>query len=171
MEIADLRMAALLESSRAEAERRLASDDLEGALAVWRAVVEEHPTQPDARAEIEFHIESRATRLIREGWPEEQAWAEARRRFGDVDRVQSEVEHEMTMRRRTMRWMTWVDGLATDLRVGLRQWRTDPGTGLLALLTLMLGIGATCRTPTAIADGCERLSGDLIHCPKTDIRG
>ena len=29
----------------------------------------------------------------------------------------------------------------------------------------LLGIGATCRTPTVVADGCERLSGDLVHCP------
>lgn len=29
----------------------------------------------------------------------------------------------------------------------------------------LLGIGATCRTPTAVADGCERLSANLVHCP------
>jgi hypothetical protein len=38
---------------------------------------------------------------------------------------------------------------------------------LLALAAfLILGIGATCRTPTVIADGCERLGGGLVHCPQ-----
>ncbi len=42
-----------------------------------------------------------------------------------------------------MRMRAWVDGLGADLRVGLRQWRKDPGTLVLALITLALGIGAT----------------------------
>lgn len=42
------------------------------------------------------------------------------------------------------------------------------------LLTLavfvMLGIGATCRTPIAVAEGCERLSSSLVHCPSPSAR-
>jgi predicted permease len=96
-----------------------------------------------ARDEVEFHIESRARRLMSEGWSEAGAWQEARRRFGDPDRVRAAVEREMKRRRWTMRIRGWLDGFGTDLRVGLRQWRRDPGTLLVAGLTLALGIGAT----------------------------
>ena len=39
-------------------------------------------------------------------------------------------------------------------------------------LFILINIGAACRTPTEIADGCERVSGGLVHCATTeDERG
>lgn len=36
---------------------------------------------------------------------------------------------------------------------------------------VLLGIGATCRTPAEVPDGCERLDNNLVHCPKTPSDG
>ena len=35
---------------------------------------------------------------------------------------------------------------------------------------IILGIGATCRTPTVVEEGCERLRGGLVHCPESSDR-
>jgi serine/threonine-protein kinase len=51
--VADLKLASILETTREEAEGCLARDDIEGALSVWRRLLEDHPTHPDVRREVE----------------------------------------------------------------------------------------------------------------------
>lgn len=101
------------------------------------------PQDDEIRAEIEFHLAARAESLMAEGWAEEDAWREARRRFGNRERVRTDMEREIQLGRWLMGWRRIMDGLAMDLRVGLRRWRRDPVTAVLAVLTLALGIGAS----------------------------
>ncbi len=91
--------------------------------------------------ELASHIEMRARQLREEGCSEEAAWAEARRRFGDLDGVRAECER--TDRRRVRR--AWrgeaVSAFARDLRFAARTARRAPGPSALAVAAIALGTG------------------------------
>jgi len=36
---------------------------------------------------------------------------------------------------------------------------------------ILFNIGAACRTPPAVADGCERVAGGLVHCGPVGGKG
>ena len=93
--------------------------------------------------ELRHHLESRAEKLIEQGWSPEEARAEARRRFGDPRAVEAAVRREDRIGRWTMGWRQWFKGIGGDARVGARQWLRTPGVAILALVTLALGIGAS----------------------------
>jgi hypothetical protein len=61
------------------------------------------------------------------------------------------------------------------IRIALQACCGETDTMRVIFLTfaafVMLGIGATCRTPAVVAEGCERLSGNLVHCPQAPDRG
>jgi putative ABC transport system permease protein len=90
--------------------------------------------------EVRFHLEKRVERLMREGLSEDEAWVEARSRFGNIDQVKAEMtrEGETTMRRAA----TW-DRLRQDLHYAVRQAFRNPAFTAVTALTLALGIGAT----------------------------
>ena len=53
VEIADSKLATLLETTRTQAQQRLDARDIEGALRVWREVLEQQPGNADVRREVE----------------------------------------------------------------------------------------------------------------------
>ncbi len=93
--------------------------------------------------EVAFHVEARVARLVAEGVPYEEARAEAVRRFGDVDDLQTYCHDIERAHMRRVDTAERVQSVVQDVRVGIRQFRKSPAFSLAAALTLALGIGAT----------------------------
>jgi hypothetical protein len=94
--------------------------------------------------ELEFHLEQLRAKLLREGVAEEDVEAEVRRRFGNAGRWQERLRELWQVR--------WVENFARDMSFAARLLRKSPGFTAVALLTLMLGVGAN-TTVFSIIDG------------------
>jgi predicted permease len=100
--------------------------------------------------ELADHVERRAEALMQSGMPREDAYIEARRRFGDARGVRDEClqEDHGELRRSTMR--IWLDHLRGDLRFALRSLKRAPAYAAIALITLSVGIGSVTAIISAV---------------------
>jgi predicted permease len=96
--------------------------------------------------EVAFHLRERAARLVEDGMSEEEAWREARRRFGDVE----EVKRAMTRQRRVGGVFRFGGWLAEDFRAALRSLRRRKGFAFTVVTMLALGIGAVTAVFTLV---------------------
>jgi putative ABC transport system permease protein len=85
--------------------------------------------------ELQAHLELEAEERQRDGLPPDAAVLAARRAFGNVTLVKEEV--------RKMWMFSAMDRFGRDLRYAARTLRRDRAYTVVAILTLMLGIGAT----------------------------
>ncbi|MHB1222813.1 MAG: ABC transporter permease [Gemmatimonadaceae bacterium] len=97
----------------------------------------------DMDEELEAHLAMRAEELRRLGMSETDAWAEARRRFGDTDEFRDYAARRAGRRARRLGAARWLAEAAQDVRVALRQFRRAPALAAVVVLTLALCIGAT----------------------------
>jgi macrolide transport system ATP-binding/permease protein len=86
-------------------------------------------------ASIREHLDEKIADLIDRGMTREQAEQTARRKFGNVTRIEESS-------REVWQWIT-VESILADLRYTLRQLSRAPGFALTAIVVLALGIGAS----------------------------
>ena len=88
----------------------------------------------DLDEELTFHVEMLTDKYVKQGMTRDEAMRAARRHAGNLLVAKEDM--------REARIMMWIDSLARDLVYGARMFLRQPGTSLLAVITLSLGIGA-----------------------------
>ena len=96
----------------------------------------------DVDDELHFHLDMTVERLVAEGWTPAAARAEAERQFGAVAALREECLAIDQRRRRRLAVVDWATDFVQDLRGGVRMLWRSPGFSSLALLCLILAIGA-----------------------------
>ncbi|MBS1833914.1 MAG: hypothetical protein JST65_14450, partial [Acidobacteria bacterium] len=118
----------------------------------WRRYIRIFGNNPDAdvEAELQFHLEMRARELAALGMPLGDALDEAKRRFGDMERVRAECRRlERTKARRAARLRSLGD-FARDVGFATRALIAQPVFTIAAVLTLGLGIGVNAAIFSAV---------------------
>jgi hypothetical protein len=96
----------------------------------------------EVREELQAHLELKVEELMSQGMSEAEAWEEAQRSFGDLERIRAASERYASARTRRQRAGARLDSVAQDLRFATRTLLRAPVLTLLTILILALGIGA-----------------------------
>jgi putative ABC transport system permease protein len=96
----------------------------------------------DVADEVQHYLEQATAGHVAGGLSPEDARRAARRELGNMVAVRERV--------RAYGWENEIETLLADLRHAGRRLRSDPGFGLLSVLTLALGIGATTAIFSAV---------------------
>ncbi len=108
-------------------------------------------TRADVEEELRLHVDRLIEENIARGMAEDDARADALRRFGDVERIREAclVEDERAERQRDRRRRG--RGLMNDLRYGLRALRRSPAYAVVIVATLTFAIGANAIVFSALS--------------------
>jgi hypothetical protein len=100
-----------------------------------RMAIHRRQFDADLEEEMRLHLELRRQEQLQSGMTADDAWAAARRRFGNTTYLK-EQSH--------IAWgWEWFESLAQDVRHGLRALLRERGVSILCVLILALGIGAS----------------------------
>ena len=96
----------------------------------------------DVDDEVRFHLDMRTADLMRSGMSEPDARNEATREFGNIDFTKRYCREQDHAGERAMRWSEWGDELRQNIGYAVRTLRRNPGYATVAILTMLIGIGA-----------------------------
>ena len=96
----------------------------------------------DVDDEVRFHLDMRTAELVRGGMSESIARDEAIREFGNIDFTKRYCREQDQAGERAMRWSEWSDEIRQHIGSALRTLRRNPGYATVAILTMLIGIGA-----------------------------
>ena len=99
-----------------------------------RAIFRRGAMERELAAELQFHCERMAAKLVGAGVPPDEALRRARLSIGGVEQVKEEC--------REARGVAAFESTVQDVQYGLRQLRRRPGFALVVVASLALGIGA-----------------------------
>lgn len=83
-----------------------------------------------------------AASLMRAGLSESAARAEALRAFGNIDFTKRYCEAQDQAGERAMRFSEWIGELRQNVGYAMRTFQRNPGYAIVAVLTMLIGIGA-----------------------------
>ncbi|HEY4304893.1 MAG TPA: ABC transporter permease [Gemmatimonadaceae bacterium] len=131
---------------------------------VFRVPGSAKQTRADVDAELVFHIQGRIEELVASGMSRDDATREAQRRFGDLARIEAEVERLDRDRQRRRSLYDRVSTLISDVRFAARSVARQPLFALVVVATMTLGVGTT----AAIFHAVDRIVLHPLPYPDAD---